>query len=230
MLFRSFDTFYDRRNGIVFTINPSGGRQDGQLTSERQYAGDWNPIWTVKTGRFEQGWTLEMMLPFKSIRYGSAPDQLWGFNVLRVKRSTTEISFLSRVPPARGQQGLQQVSMAATVVGLELPKSGRPLDIKPYVTSNMTSDLRAATPTHNVVGRDAGLDVKYALTQGLTGDLTVRTDFAQVEADEQQVNLTRFSLFFPEKRDFFLENQGTFAFGGIANADRKSTRLNSSHT
>ena len=82
----------------------------------------------------------------------------------------------------------------------------------------MTSDLRAATPTHNVVGRDAGLDVKYALTQGLTGDLTVRTDFAQVEADEQQVNLTRFSLFFPEKRDFFLENQGTFAFGGIANA------------
>ena len=214
----AFDPFYDRRNGFLFTINPSGGRQDGQVTNERQYAGDWNPIWTVKTARFAEGWTLEMMLPFKSIRYGSAPGQLWGFNVLRVKRSKTEISFLSRVPPARGQQGLQQMSMAATVVGLDVPKSGRPLDLKPYVTSNLTSDLRAATPTHNVVGRDAGLDVKYALTQGLTGDLTVRTDFAQVEADEQQVNLTRFSLFFPEKRDFFLENQGMFAFGGIANA------------
>jgi hypothetical protein len=108
--------------------------------------------------------------------------------------------------------------MAATITGLELPTSGRPLDLKPYVTSNLTSDLRAARPTHNVVGADIGLDAKYALTQGLTGDFTVRTDFAQVEADEQQVNLTRFSLFFPEKRDFFLENQGLFGFGGIANA------------
>ncbi len=214
----ALDTFYDRRNSILLTVNPAGGRQDGQVTNERQYNGDWNPIWSVKTGRFDRGWTLEAAIPFKSIRYRGGTGQLWGFNVLRVKRSTTEISFLRAVPPARGQQAINQNSLAATVVGLDAPLAGRPLDLKPYVTSRVTSDLRATPQVRNDVGKDAGLDLKYALTQGVTADLTVRTDFAQVEADEQQVNLTRFSLFFPEKRDFFLENQGIFSFGGIANS------------
>jgi hypothetical protein len=213
-----FDSFYDRRNGFMLTTNPSAGRSEGQTTNERQYNGDWNPVWRVRTARFDQGWTVEISIPFKSIRYGSAPGQLWGFNVMRVKRSKTEISFLRAMPPARGQQGIQQTSMAATVVGLEAPGAGRTLDFKPFVTSNVTSDLRALEPTRNIFGRDAGLDAKYTLTDGLSGDLTVRTDFAQVEADEQQINLTRFSLFFPEKRDFFLENQGVFAFGGVPNS------------
>ncbi|MEQ1758933.1 MAG: DUF5916 domain-containing protein [Vicinamibacterales bacterium] len=218
----ALDTFHDGRNSLLFTINPSGGRQDGQVTNERQYNGDWNPIWRVQTARFDQGWTLEMALPFKSIRYGGAPGQLWGLNVMRVKRSKVEVSFLSQVPPARGQQAVQQVSMAATVTGLELPTSARPLDLKPYVTSSLTSDLRATRPSHNVIGSDVGLDAKYALTKGVTGDLTVRTDFAQVEADEQQVNLTRFSLFFPEKREFFLENQGMFGFGGVSSSGQNA--------
>ena len=94
------------------------------------------------------------------------------------------------------------------------PPGSRTFEIKPYATSDLTSDLSATPAISNELGADAGVDVKYGVTQNLTADLTVNTDFAQVEADEQQVNLTRFSLFFPEKREFFLENRGLFAFGG----------------
>lgn len=211
-----FDTFYDRRNSITFTVNPLGGRSDGQLVNERQYMMDWNPIWNVKTGRFEGGWTLEAAIPFKSIRYSPGAAQVWGFNIMRVKRAKNEISTLTRVPPARGQQGFQQPSFAATLVGIEAPPGGRSVDLKPYVTSSLTTDLNATPRLRNDVGGDLGVDAKYGITQNLTADVTYNTDFAQVEADEQQVNLTRFSLFFPEKREFFLENQGTFAFGGVA--------------
>jgi hypothetical protein len=209
-----FDTYYDRRNSIAFTVNPLGGRSDGTYTNERLYSSDWNPVWSLKTGRIEGGWTIEAAIPFKSLRYQPGRTQIWGFNVMRVKRSKNEISTLTKVPPARGQSGFQQASYAATVVGLEVPSGGRVLDLKPYVTSNLTTDR--ATGVSNDPGGDIGFDAKYSVTQNLTADFTYNTDFAQVEVDEQQVNLTRFSLFFPEKREFFLENQGTFAFGGVA--------------
>jgi hypothetical protein len=211
-----FDPFFDRRNSIAFTINPLGGRSDGQVVNDRQYSSDWNPVWSLKTGRFEGGWTLETAIPFKSLRYNTSDTQVWGFNALRVKRATNELSTLSPVPPAQGQQAVQRASSAAALFGLEPPRGGRSVDLKPYVTSNVTTDRlgRPAAPTAR--GADVGLDAKLAVTQNVTADFTVNTDFAQVEADEQQVNLTRFSLFFPEKREFFLENQGTFAFGGVA--------------
>jgi hypothetical protein len=210
-----FDPFYDRRNSLAFTINPLGGRSDGQITNERQYSSDWNPVWALKTGRFPGGWTMEAALPFKSLRYQAGREQVWGFNIMRVKRSKNEISALTRVPPGRGQQAVQQASYAATVVGLEAPPGGKTIDLKPYATSSMTTDLGATPRRVNDGDADVGFDAKYAITQNLTADATYNTDFAQVEADEQQVNLTRFSLFFPEKRDFFLENSGTFAFGGV---------------
>jgi hypothetical protein len=210
-----FDPFYDRRNSLAFTINPLGGRSDGQITNERQYSSDWNPVWELKTGRFDGGWTMEAALPFKSLRYQAGREQVWGFNIMRVKRSKNEISALTRVPPGRGQQAVQQASYAATVVGLEAPPGGKTIDLKPYATSSVTSDLGAVPQRVNDGDADVGFDAKYAITQNLTADFTYNTDFAQVEADEQQVNLTRFSLFFPEKREFFLENSGTFAFGGV---------------
>jgi hypothetical protein len=210
-----FDTFLDRRNSITFTINAAGGRSDGQLVNERQFSNDWNPVWALQVGRFEGGWTAESALPFKSLRYRTGGEQMWGFNAMRVKRSKNEISTITRVPPARGQQGFQQASFAATLVGLQAPSAGRSLDLKPYVTSSLTTDRVSARGVSNDPGAEAGLDLKYAVTEGIAADVTVNTDFAQVEADEQQVNLTRFSLFFPEKRDFFLENAGTFAFGGV---------------
>ena len=211
-----FDTFYDKRNANAFTINPLGGRSDGQMVNERQYSLDWNPVWDVKTGRFEGGWTAEAAIPFKSIRYGPGTAQVWGFNAMRVKRAKNEISTLTLVPPARGQQGFQQPVYAATLVGIEAPAGGRSLDVKPFATSKAITDLVGGADEPTAMKGDVGVDAKYAITQNLTADFTYNTDFAQVEADEQQVNLTRFSLFFPEKREFFLENQGTFAFGGVS--------------
>jgi hypothetical protein len=213
-----FDTYYDRRNNVTFVINALGARMDGQVTNEQQYNGDWNPVWDLKVRRYEDRWTVETAIPFKSLKFRPGRAQLWGFNVLRAKRSKNEISLLTHVSKARGMQALRQVSAGATVVGLEVPSGSRNLDIKPFVTSNLTTNLNASPEVRNDPDGDGGLDVKYGVTQNLTADLTYRTDFAQVEADEQQVNLTRFSLFFPEKRDFFLENQGTFAFGGVSAA------------
>src|SRR5690349_1879497 len=210
----SFDTFHDGRNSFNFITNALGARDDGQVTNERQWNGDWNTVWTVKTGRFEGGWTVETAVPFKSIRYQLEATQVWGFNAFRTNRWKNEISYVTHVPAARGQSALYQGSVAATLVGLEPRRGSRPLELKPYAISNVKTD-RAGAVSNDVSG-DAGLDVKYGLTQNLTADFTYNTDFAQIEADEQQVNLTRFSLFFPEKREFFLENQGTFAFGGAA--------------
>ena len=154
----------------------------------------------------------ETALPFKSLRYRPGRAQLWGVQVGRTNRWKNEISYLTPIP--YGLRGLFQMSLAPTLVGLEVPSGSKNLEIKPYAISDVTTDLLATPITSNALGADLGVDVKYGITQNLTADLTVNTDFAQVEADEQQVNLTRFSLFFPEKREFFLENQGTFAFGG----------------
>ena len=210
-----FDTFYDQRTSFTFTMNPLGGRSDGTMVNDRQYSSDWNPVWDMQAGRFDGGWAVEAAVPFKSLRYQPGIAQVWGFNAMRVKRSKNEVSTLTLVPPARGQSGFQQAQFAATLVGIEAPRGGANLDIKPYAISNLTTNTTATPQISNHPEAEGGLDVKYGVTQGLVADLTVNTDFAQVEADEQQINLTRFNLFFPEKRDFFLENQGTFSFGGV---------------
>jgi len=208
------DTFHDRRNGFEFAVNPLGGRNDGQLTNEGSYNGDWNPVWDAQTGRFDGGWTVEMELPFKSLRYAPGADQTWGFQARRYNRWKNEISFLAMPPAGLGQNGLFRVSSAATLVGIEAPPPSRNLEIKPFAISDVSTDLAATPEVRNDPSGDVGLDVKYGITPNLTADLTLNTDFAQVEADELQVNLTRFSLFFPEKREFFLENAGLFTFGG----------------
>ena len=209
-----FDTFHDGRNAAIFTIYPSGGRIDGQVTDERQFNIDWNPVWDVAVGRFEGGWTAEVAFPFKSLRYRPGRAQIWGFNAQRYTQWKNENSTLTRIPEALGEMGIMQVSLAATLVGLEAPPPSRNLELKPYLVADMVSDHLVSPRISNEVAADLGIDIKYGLSQNLTADFTYNTDFAQVEADQQQVDLTRFSLFFPEKRDFFLENQGTFGFGG----------------
>ena len=209
----SFDSFFDRRTGTLWEINALGGRIDGQTSNEGRTNLDWNPIWEVKVGRFVGGWTIEARVPFKSLRYRPGPAQIWGFNARRTNLWKNEVSYLSPVPAASGARGLRP-SLLAPLVGVEAPPGSRNLEIKPYAISDLTSDATASPPLANELGGDIGLDVKYGLTQNLTADFTYNTDFAQVEADELQVNLTRFSLFFPEKREFFLENQRTFDFGG----------------
>jgi uncharacterized protein DUF5916 len=208
-----FDTYHDRRSGYIFNVNAIGGRADGQFPNERQYNGDWNPVWDVRTGRFEEGWTVEAAIPFKSLRYQPQGAQLWGFQLRRTSGWRNELSYITRVPAGRSTGGTQMAAVAATVVGLEAPPLSRNLEIKPFAASS-ASTVSSGPTAGNDLDIDVGGDAKYSITQNLTADLTVNTDFAQVEADEQQVNLTRFSLFFPEKREFFLENDTLFAFGG----------------
>jgi hypothetical protein len=208
------DTFRDRRNAFQFEANALGARTDGQSTNERQYNADWNPVWSLAAGTFDGGWTIEAAIPFKSLRYAPGSVQDWGFQARRTNKWKNEIAYLTKVPPAFGLGRADfSASLFAAVVGLEAPPPSRNLELKPYAIANVTTD-NVATPrrTHDPDG-DVGVDAKYSITQNITADLTYNTDFAQVEADEQQVNLTRFSLFFPEKRDFFLENQGIFTFG-----------------
>ena len=211
----SLDTFYDRRNAFQFEVNPLGARTDGQSTNERQYSADWNPVWDLAVGRFQGGWTLEAAIPFKSLRYRPGRAQIWGFNARRNNKWKNEISYLNRIPPAMGMgRGDFSASLYATVVGIDAPGGSKNLEVKPYGISELTTDLGASPRVTNDLDGDFGVDAKYGITQNLTADFTYNTDFAQVEADEQQVNLTRFSLLFPEKREFFLENAGTFAFAG----------------
>jgi hypothetical protein len=210
------DTFFDRRSAVVFNVNAIGGVWDAQVAAEGQTNSDWNPVWRIVTGRFDGGWTVEAALPFKTLRYRPGREQTWGFNLRRRVIWNNEIAYLSAVPAGTGFNGTTRASTMGTLVGLQAPPAARNLEIKPYAVTDLSTDRTAVPRISNEPGADAGLDVKWGVTQNLTANFTVNTDFAQVEADEQQVNLTRFSLFFPEKREFFLENYGLFGFGGVA--------------
>ncbi len=218
------DTFHDRRNGFFFYVNPLGARADTAVTDEGNNNSDWNPVWAARTGRFEGGWTAELAIPFKSLRYVSGIDQVWGIQMRRSIRRKNEWTHLTALPAADGgPSALTRVSAAATLVGLDLPSAGKNLEIKPYgIASVLTDRLRTPSLSHAPDG-NGGVDVKYGVTANLTADLTVNTDFAQVEADEQQVNLTRFSLVLPEKRDFFLEGRGVFDFARWAGSGSATT-------
>jgi len=214
-----FDTFHDKRNGYIFYANAIGGLADSQVTDEGPPNADWNTVWDVRTSTFDGGWTIEMAIPFKSLRYQPGVDQAWGINLRRVVRWKNEWSYLAQVPRALTTfRGLLKISSAGTLEGLQVPSGSRNLEIKPYALGNLATDNTVNPPTSNDATGRVGGDVKYGVTQNITADLTINTDFSQVEVDEQQVNLTRFNLFFPEKRDFFLEGLGTFAFAGRASA------------
>lgn len=208
-----FDTYYDRRSGFLFYANPLGARSDYSVVDEGASNMDWNPVWDTKGSQFDGGWIVEMAIPFKSLRYRSGPDQVWGLQLRRSIRHKNEWTYLNPVPTfMAGPQAFNRISSAGTLVGLDLPAAGANLELKPYVITRLTTDRSTNPPINNDRDQDVGVDLKYGVTANLTADLTVNTDFAQVEVDEQQVNLTRFNLQFPEKRDFFLEGRGLFDF------------------
>ena len=213
-----FDTFLDRRTGFFFQTNPLGGVRDALIVDESNANYDWNTVWDVKVHRDETGWTSEMVIPFKSLRYPTGKEQVWGINARRWERRINEHSLLSITPPGTPpNNSVQRLANAATLVGIEVPPPARNIELKPYGVSNLATNRVSTPPVSNRFDRDIGLDAKYGITSNVTLDVTLNTDFAQVEIDEQQVNLTRFSLFFPEKRDFFLEGQGIFDFANTGN-------------
>ncbi|MEE2897110.1 MAG: DUF5916 domain-containing protein [Gemmatimonadota bacterium] len=223
------DTYRDQQNGFVFGTTPAGIEYDGQISNEGQGGGggggrqqrgsgggfnlNWDGSWQVATSRDESGWYAEMRIPFSTLRYGVGDEQTWGVNFERKIRRNSEQSVWSPIPR---QFNLYRVSMAGTLE-LEAP-TRRILTVSPYVLGSVFKDYEVTAPDADF-GSGVGGDAKIGVNQSLTLDLTVNTDFAQVEVDDQQVNLTRFSLFFPEKRAFFLENAGTFSVGASRSAE-----------
>ena len=210
----SIDPLYTRRSGYFFQTNALGALRDQEVFDERNNNNDWNTIWFTRSTILADGWSTEIAIPFRSLRFKNSGPQVWGFNLRRVVRWKNELSSISPIPAAAGNRAMYKFDIFATLVGVETPGRSANLEVKPYAIGSMTTNRAATPPFTNDPAVNAGGDVKYALTRSLVADLTYRTDFAQVEEDQQQVNLTRFSLFFPEKRDFFLEGQGLFAFGG----------------
>lgn len=205
----AIDTFHDKRNGYMFYTTPLGGLYDGLITDESNMNRDWNTVFEAKAATDARGWTVEFVIPFKSLRY--APGTPWGINFRRRVRWKNELSYLTLIPASAGRRGITKLSSAATLTGIETPGSSRAIEVKPYVTGGLSTDRTLARPDD--WKGDAGFDGKVTLSSALALDLTYNTDFAQVEDDLQQVNLSRFSVFFPEKRDFFLEGQGIFGIG-----------------
>ena len=214
-----FDTYYDKRSALLFEVTPLGAFYDAQASNLRPGSADWNPLWRQGVGRFEGGWTAEMAFPFKSLRYQPGAAQTWGFNLRRTVRWKNEESFLIKLPLIAGFSGaaaIFQIANSAKLVGIEAPAASKNIEIKPYAVGSVATDRISRPPKDNNGDTEVGLDFKYGVTNNLTADFTYNTDFAQVEIDNQQVNLTRFSLFFPEKREFFLEGMSIFDFGGAS--------------
>jgi len=221
------DTYRDRQNAFVFGTTPVGIEYDGQVTKDgqgglttarRAEAGagasggfnlNWDGSWQVATSTDENGWYAEFRIPFSTLRYQGGGIQIWGLNIGRTIRRLNEEVYWSPIPR---QYNLYRVSQAGTLEGIETP-ARRYLSVTPYALSSAHRDFTATPATETDWSADVGFDSKIGITSSLNLDLTYNTDFAQVEVDEQQVNLTRFSLFFPEKRPFFLENAGTFSVG-----------------
>ena len=224
-----FDTFLDRRNGVAFLVSPIGGFSDFTINNEgaatRPVNFDWNVVWDSRVGRFEGGWTVEMEIPFRSLRYEPSSEQTWGIQFRRVLIRQNEASYITEIPISAANigppmvAGMWRISEAASLTELQVPPRNLNLEIKPYGLGTSTTN-RITNPTFdNDLEGEAGVDVKFGVTNNLTADFTYNTDFAQVEVDERQVNLTRFNLFFPEKREFFLEGAANFDFTQPRNLD-----------
>ena len=231
------DTYHDRQNGFVFTTTPAGIEYDAQVVNEGEGGGvqlpgqtsatagalggfniNWDGSWTVATSVDTAGWYAEFRIPFTTLRFGAGDEQTWGLNLVRSIRRKSEEAFWSFIPR---QFSLMKISRAGTLAGIQVP-SRRVWHVTPYVLTGVERDFLAAPDSK---GRgEIGGDLKVGLTPSLTLDLTYNTDFAQVEVDEVRTNLTRFPLFFPEKRPFFLENAGIFSAGTPQAVDLFFTR------
>ena len=219
------DTYRDQQSGFVFGTNPSGLEFDGQVTNEGQGGGftlgsslsgfnkNWDASWSVRTRTGDFGWSAEFAIPFATLRYDRDKAPVWGLNLQRNIRRRNEQAFWAPLPR---QYDLYRVSRAGTLEGLQPPKQ-RNLKLSPYALGELTESPATGAPRDE--DAEIGGELKWSVTPSLALDVTVNTDFAQVEVDEQQINLDRFNLFYPEKRPFFLENAGFFTLGTPGEVD-----------
>jgi len=224
------DTFMDSRSAYMFVVSPLGAMLDQQIFEEgagaRGGSGgninrDWDGVWHAAAQRTADGWTAEMAIPMVTLRFPDAAVQSWGLNFQRTIARKSESVFWAPIPR---EYTLTRVSLAGALTDLESLDRGRDLRIKPYALAGGRSEVDRGVSDRST-NQDVGLDVKYGITPGLNLDLTVNTDFAQAEADDERVNLTRFALLFPEKRDFFLENAGQFNVGAAGGLNARVADL-----
>jgi len=221
------DTYNDQQNGFLFGTNSIGVEYDAQIDNEGegnlQQGGviggviggtnlNWDASWEVKTETGKYGWSAEFAIPLRTLRFGNGNNKTWGINFQRNISKTSEIAYWAPLPIAFE---IKRLSLAGKMNGINLKKP-KNLKIFPYALTRSINDKSNNSKSNN---QEFGVDLKYSLTPGLTLDMTYNTDFAQVEVDEQQVNLDRFNLFFPEKRAFFLENAGQFSVGSPGEVD-----------
>lgn len=221
------DTFHDLRSGYMFVTSPLGAKLEQQVSDEGEGRNtmtgeapsvnrNWDGVWTVAAHRTPDGWVAEIAIPVVTLRFPKTDAQTWGINFMRNIRRKNEQVFWAPVPKA---YGLTRVSLAGTMTGLSSVNRGLDLRLKPFVLGGARHDQAGATIANSVL-HDVGLDAKLGVGSGLTLDATINTDFAETEVDTEQVNLSRFPLFFPEKREFFLENAGQFNIDATSGNDR----------
>ncbi len=204
----TIDTFNDQRNGYFFQTNPLGARQDGLIDQGRNVRLDWDGIWFAKASRDDLGWHAEIAIPFKTVSF-DPNNPSWGFNAQRFIRRVNESSRWAAINNSRGVASLADAGVIEGLVGLH---QGIGLDVKPFVTATTSGDGSHYADSTVV---EPGVDIFWKPDPSLTFVATVNTDFAETDVDDRQINLTRFPLFFPEKRDFFLQDAGIFRFGGL---------------
>lgn len=220
----TLDTYHDHRNGYYFETNALGAKFDAQIIGEGGTTGfgggqtfnrDWDAVWEAAGQRTAEGWSVEIAIPFWALRFDRAAMQVWGINFRRTIRRKTEQVFWAPIPR---QFDVTRLSLAGILVGMQRVARPKNMQVKPFMRGDVgqfpAGPVNDPFGSHNTsTAGEVGLDAKWAITPNMTLDATVNTDFAQVEADDVQINLTRFPLFFPEKREFFLENAGLFQFG-----------------
>ena len=219
----NIDSFHDRRNAFFFSTNPLGARKDANSADNGRVVNyDWNAVWENGTSIDERGWYVEIAIPLSQLRFKGKPGETtWGLNVGRVVIRKNEDSYWVPFPREWGTTGMARMSHAGNLANLKDIRAHRSLEFLPYAAPQVSRDYAAGTPTSALA--KYGFDARIGLTSDLTADMTYRTDFAQVEADQEVVNLSRFSLFFPEKRQFFTESTGIFDYGHVTGAGAGGT-------
>jgi uncharacterized protein DUF5916 len=207
------DTYHDHRTGFYFIFNAHGSKRDAALANEsRNFNDAWDGIWQCKTQITSKGWFAEIAIPWQTLRYSEKDSTVWGINFARMIRRKNEHVHWQLVSREFGRSGILKLSEGGGLLGLSNLNAGSNIELKPYFLGGLENDETTKFEYEDL--KDIGLDAKIALSANMTLDLTANTDFAQVEADQEQVNLDRFELYYPEKREFFLEGDEILTFGG----------------
>jgi uncharacterized protein DUF5916/cellulose/xylan binding protein with CBM9 domain len=208
------DTYHDHRNAFYFSTNPLGAQRDGIITAELpddQQNWDWNGVWDNASSIDSSGWTAEFSIPFKTLRFDDNDTLTWGVNFSRCIPRKREEAYWAPISRDIGWTGKYRVSAFGNLFGLKDIKHPEKFEFKPYLLTGFKRDFEENEPYQ--FEKSIGIDAKYHITPNLNMDISINTDFAQVESDQEQINLSRFELFLPEKREFFLEGANIFRFG-----------------